>query len=670
MAAISPAQVQAAIARARAKIAEQQAAKARKAGAEIVVNLVIPESKRTPIAETVENQGNALDSWVPFVPPNPMITKFDPETGTALATEVHKEITPLIFLGASPQEDVTPPPIRNPLATWHWNAEQAEAIKYGTKRLGAGRENFCLIGAAGTGKTTTLKGILREGMKMNLYPPLERGTKWLSVGAPGIVLVSFTRRAVRNIAKQMPADLKDHCLTIHKLLEFSPEFYEADIMDSYGTVVGAKTKMRFAPQRHSGDPLPSNLTTIVIDEASMVDLELFDKLLDALPSVARVQFIILGDLNQLPPVYGQAILGKMLLENPIIELTQVYRQALESPIIALALAVKDNNFKLFNAQCMDGTFDVSIRQVIKGKTVVRALDPVADKIDAKMVPANGGQIIIERAGRGKVTLHPWKQKMDQEDALTAMRGQINHWIVEGLYDPDEDLILCPWNESFGTIELNKGIANKLGTMREADVYEVIAGFQKHYFAVGDKLLIDKYDCIVEKIERNPKYMGKRPNPHSPNLDRWGNYKKAVVAEDDLDLSDADVDGILDALGDVVEDRTAEASHVLKVRMLDTDEVVAVSKSATINGSTFGYAITVHKAQGSECRRIFFVTHYCHSAMLMRELVYTGITRAAEELYIVMSPQMLGTAAARPRIKGDTLAAKLQWYKEKLKERLQ
>jgi exodeoxyribonuclease V alpha subunit len=104
-------------------------------------------------------------------------------------------------------------------------------------------------------------------------------------------------------------------------------------------------------------------------------------------------------------------------------------------------------------------------------------------------------------------------------------------------------------------------------------------------------------------------------------------------------------------------------------MVDREEEVQITKSAVVNNSLFAYVITVHKAQGSECRKVFFLTHNCHSKMLFRELVYTGITRAAEELHIVCSPMMLQTAANRPRIKGDTLAAKLEFYKERMKEEL-
>lgn len=93
--------------------------------------------------------------------------------------------------------------------------------------------------------------------------------------------------------------------------------------------------MRFEPQRNKINPLPRELTTIIIEESSMVGTELFQLLLDAIPEGHQVQLIFLGDINQLSPVFGDAILGYKLIELPAIVLTQVYRQALESPIIRL-----------------------------------------------------------------------------------------------------------------------------------------------------------------------------------------------------------------------------------------------------------------------------------------------------------------------------------------------
>lgn len=114
-----------------------------------------------------------------------------------------------------------PTPVAVAVGSRSWNAEQKSAITNGV--VG---KSFVLIGAAGTGKTTTLRGLLQEKLRAGNVPMLEKGTQYLAANTPGVVLVSFTRRAVRNIAKQMPEELKAHCLTIHKLLEFAPEFYE------------------------------------------------------------------------------------------------------------------------------------------------------------------------------------------------------------------------------------------------------------------------------------------------------------------------------------------------------------------------------------------------------------------------------------------------------------
>ena len=527
---------------------------------------------------------------------------------------------------------VIPTPVAK--AAWSWNVEQRQAITNGVTG-----KSFCLIGAAGTGKTTTLRGTLKAMLEANAVPILQASTKVLYAGTPGVVLVSYTRRAVRNIARQMPEELKAHCITIHKLLEYAPEYYMEP--NEEGNMVN---KMRFAPQRNKFNPLPIHLTKIVVDESSMVDTDLFAKLLDALPNPSQVQFIFLGDLNQLPPVYGQAILGVKLLELPIVELTQVYRQALESPIIACALAVKNNNFAQFNKDAHE-------------------LWGAPRLFDAKNI---ADRIAFNRPGRGKVTVIPWKKKFEPEIGLKAVCDRIPTWVNEGFYDPDEDLMLCPWNKSFGTDELNKSIANSLGKRRDATVHEVIAGYNKFYFAIGDKLLVDKQECFIRDVYRNPKYMGKHTQRPSKNLDRWG--KNPVDAGED-DGAELDVDAWLEAAASAeVEDRVTEASHIVKVWFLDTEEEVLLTKSAQLNSATFAYAITVHKAQGSECRKVFFITDHCHAAMLSRELVYTAITRAQEELVILMTPKMLGSAASKPRIKGDTLQAKLEFFNQRFSER--
>lgn len=524
------------------------------------------------------------------------------------------------------------------------NAKQAEAIHYGDFR-----KSFCLIGAAGTGKTTTLKAMIMRMIENNRIQPLEISTDNLSMGAPGIALISFTQRAVRNIRRQMPDELKSHCLTYHKLLEFQPEQYE-EYDETKGEMV---RKMRFVPSRHSGNPLPKNLTTIVVDESSMPSIDLHNLLLDALPNPSQVQFIFLGDLNQLPPVYGDAILGKALLDLPIIELTEVYRQALESPIISIALAIKNNDFRTVNAELKDGTFQVTVTPP-KGK---------ADdwNRDIRSIPY---QVEIKKEGRGKVTIFPWRQKLDMEEGLSAVCSKLRAWMREGFYDPDQDMLLCPWVKAFGTTEINNTIADFLGKRREAEVWEVISGFNKFYFAEGDRIVVNKMDAEILQISRNPRYYGLHPLKPSKTLNRWGHDPKGSSIDD---TDESDVDAILEAAASEVSERTTEASHVIRVRIIDTNEVYNLTKAAELNNTYFGYALSVHKSQGSEWRRVFFISHYCHAAMLSRELVYTGFTRAAEELVVLQSPRMLDSAACKPRIKGDSLAAKLEFFKARLAE---
>ena len=505
--------------------------------------------------------------------------------------------------------------------TWNWNKEQQEAID----RFSHLAEDFCLIGAAGTGKTTTLRGGLKALLAANKLPMLEKPTKYLRQDSPGAVLVSYTRRAVRNIAKQMPEELKDNCITIHKLLEYVPEKFEVEDKDG-----NTKYSMRFVPSRNRANPLPANLRLIVVDEASMVGTEYIDLIIAALPNPANVRWVFLGDLNQLPPIYGNPILGKKLLTCPIVELTQVYRQALESPIIEVALAIKDNKIP------------AEIKAVTKEWT--------------KETP------------RGKVTLRPWKQKLDMEDAQYAFLQVVRGWVKEDFLNFEEDIILCAWNKAFGTIEINKAIGTELARKHGRTVFEIIAGFEKKYLAVGDRILVDKRDAIVTKISRNLRYIGKQPQPASEHMDYWGfgSTGSAIVE------TNADIDALLDAFADAsieVEDRVHEASHAVHVKFIDEPDAgeTILSKAAELNASELAYAMSVHKSQGSEWRRVFFISHDCHAKMLSRELVYTGFTRAREELYVVMAPMMITKAASRPRLKGDTLEQKLTHLRKKLKE---
>ena len=228
--------------------------------------------------------------------------------------------------------------LANTTAAPIWNPQQLQAIE-----LAKQGKSFCLIGAAGTGKTTVTQEIIKVLQQSPLISPIPFDTDHLKSGTPGIVVVGFTNKAVNNIQKKLPEHLKRHCLTIHKLLEFAPVFNE--VAGSDGT---SSTTMSFEPTYHEMKKLP-HVSSLISEESSMTGIDLWAQLTNALPKASRTQFIFLGDLNQLPPVFGPSILGFKLLELPVVELTHVYRQALESPIISLATAIRTNETLKGNA---------------------------------------------------------------------------------------------------------------------------------------------------------------------------------------------------------------------------------------------------------------------------------------------------------------------------------
>lgn len=477
-----------------------------------------------------------------------------------------------------------------------------------------------LIGAAGTGKTTSQKGATQAIIQSGRAGILDAGNhKHLVSGSPGIVVCAFTRRAVANIRKNLSGDLQSNCITIHKLLEYEPVYYT--VIDDEGN---EKNKMAFEPKRGRLNPLPDSIKVLIFEESSMLGTDLHQQVIDACPH--NPQIIYLGDIQQLPPVFGPAILGFKLLELPVVELTEVYRQALESPIIALA------------------------HRILSGVGI-----PPSELPKWKL-PG--------------LTLHPWKKKIEADAAFFTAAQFFMNAIDNLQYNPEEDMILLPFNKEFGTIELNNKIANHLARKRRAVTHEIIIGFKKIYLSEGDKVLYDKEDATIVKIETNPAYSGAPFTPASETLDYWGHDPDAKAGTiganvDDIDFLLAQVS--MKGAGDG-EERVKKSSHIITLRMNDSDVDIRIDSVGDVNALLLGYALTVHKAQGSEWRKVYFVCHQSHATMLQRELLYTAITRAKEELYVICEPETFDKGILSQRVKGNTLEEKAEFFKGK-KERM-
>lgn len=158
----------------------------------------------------------------------------------------------------------------------------------------------CIVtGGPGTGKTTVLNGLIYAYKKRN-----PTGT---------VMLMAPTGRA----AQRMTESTRHEATTIHIALGFNP----FDGLPYYSVT----------------NPLTADL--IVVDEASMLDVELAAMLLKAVPSGATV--ILVGDIHQLPPVGPGNVLLDIIASNavPCVKLAMVYRQGEESSIVLNAAKV-------------------------------------------------------------------------------------------------------------------------------------------------------------------------------------------------------------------------------------------------------------------------------------------------------------------------------------------
>ena len=126
-----------------------------------------------------------------------------------------------------------------------------------------------------------------------------------------------------------------------------------------------------------------------------------------------------------------------------------------------------------------------------------------------------------------------------------------------------------------------------------------------------------------------------------------------------------------------EEQKNAASHTISIYIPDTDETVSISTAGDINNLIFAYALTVHKSQGSEWRKVVVMLHALHNRTVSRELLYTAVTRASKHLVIFCEADLkvgrdvfrntIQQATEKPEIIGDTLEQKLEFFRQKLAE---
>ena len=209
---------------------------------------------------------------------------------------------------------------------------------------------FVLTGGPGTGKTTTVRTIVRL---LAAYDQI-------------VVLASPTGRAAKRLAEVTGSEAK----TLHRLLEFAPD--------------------RMAFTRDAERPIEADV--VLVDEASMLDALLANSLLKAVPPLGHL--ILVGDTDQLPSVGPGNVLRDVLASArvPAVELTRVFRQAEASLIVTNAHKIRHGRMPELVVPTGEVRADCyfleaedpeeAVRLIVNavGKSLPRrfGLDPVAD----------------------------------------------------------------------------------------------------------------------------------------------------------------------------------------------------------------------------------------------------------------------------------------------------
>lgn len=486
----------------------------------------------------------------------------------------------------------------------------------------------CIVGYAGTGKTTTLRTFVHEIFSsipvysVSTFGHLaESFLRTRLTEIPAIAFAAFTGRAAKQMAASLPSCFTPHCSTIHRLLGFKPEFYETDEYDAHGRLIGQRNTMRMIPTYTRLNRMPWRC--IIIDEASMVGLDLWEYFIDAVHPDCRIYCV--GDLSQLPPVFGDAIFGVTIDKWPTFELAKIHRQAEGSPIIA-------NSARIRNGQKPERSDD--------GLFQIRSID------------------------------------VNPQAALQQVVDFVKHEHAEKRYDPDLDILITPTNVGvIGQRVLNLGLQRYFNP--KGVQIPISAGREKLKLAVGDRVMYNGKNNwrlgvtngeigVIKEISRNPDFTGVNPEDMDENsLASAGHATPASqVSFDFTGVSVGELSKITDSLvqqfiseresadeeeslEDDPDKRARQSSHVVRVFFPALDILVDLKQTGDVGALVHAYAITCHKSQGGQWRNVLISLHRESSGKLIsREWLYTAVTRAREKCIIMTNVPGITTALER------------------------
>lgn len=470
--------------------------------------------------------------------------------------------------------------------------EQSAAVK------GVVAEQFSILtGGPGVGKTTTTLVLV----------------KLLAAMGCNVLLAAPTGRAAQRMTDVIGQESK----TIHRLLEWQQGQFKKN------------------------EETPLDVDFLIVDECSMLDINLTAALLKAVPGHSQVLFI--GDADQLPSVGAGNVLKDMIASKKVacFCLTKIFRQAEQSLIIKYAHQINRGNIPRIDSpfnkphiwqngnDCLFLDSDEATQEQLRFISRVKRFydlktaspeysdtsedaDPYEFRADEPVVPYETELTIprkfqhvdleavyqadsrIDELFAVVKKIHPWSSLRYGLTASEIVRKLYMDWIPKYLGRTCEIQVLSPMTRgSLGTLNLN--------TMIQASTNPMAAG--KPQLKVGERIF-----RVGDRV-----------------IHRRNNYELGVF--------NGDI-GIIEQIDN--EDLTCVVSFFPDQRKVhyQRDDIMELD---------LAYAITIHKSQGSEFEAVIIPVLTQHFKMLFRNLIYTGLTRARKFAVLVGTRKALAMA---------------------------
>ena len=469
------------------------------------------------------------------------------------------------------------------------------------------QKNFVVLtGGPGTGKTTTVARMIEILRQTNPEKRLD-----IKLAAPTGKAANRLKESIQNEAPSSESDFygKLEAVTLHKLLGAKPGVIENFTYD-------AKNKL-------SGD-------VFIIDEASMVSLLMFKKLLEAIPQDAKV--IVIGDPDQLASVEVGTVLADIV--------KGMQNQARRDTSIDLSASIKlDNTLKKLWEKTATSTDEQWPN----------------DHSETSFIQLHNGLVALTQGHRNEGGVSTLVKLIKDQDIQKA---------IELLKSDEKDVTLIDSlnsNSSYKEelIQHYKDLSQKVSELYKQEKDDQISPeeLDQQYATLLDEMNNLRLLCAKKRGTKAgtnsiqewnaliSKEIEKEFGSTKSDIDAYGECIGSVLVvrknQSTLDINNGDT-------GLLVKRVPQEGEDSFKLVLPGTEKgTVRYVSRPQIEAAELGYAITIHKSQGSEYKHaLVMLTNEADSPLNLRELIYTGVSRAKQKVTVIGSEEVLGQGLTR------------------------